>query len=88
MLLTHAFSLLLYNASSFNTIMNTLTWYLCLVRLQMPSPKSVNIDVTIGELYKWRWDTDLYHRGHGERGERAVEHLHITHITSHITHIT
>ena len=51
MLLTHAFSLLLYNASSFNTIMNTLTWYLCLVRLQMPSPKSVNIDVTIGELY-------------------------------------
>ena len=46
MLLTHAFSLLLYNASSFNTIMNTLTWYLCLVRLQMPSPKIVNIDVT------------------------------------------
>ena len=47
------------------------------------------IDVKIGELYKWRWDiTDLYHRGHGERGERAVEHLHITHCTLHITHYT
>ena len=48
---THAFSSL-KTLDAFDNIMNTLTWYLYLGRLQMSSPKIVNIDVTTGE-FSW-----------------------------------